>query len=424
MPACGQTGIPLVFDANRHFSDRANSMTASEIRELLKVTARPGMISFAGGLPNPDSFPTEIVSQLAQKVLKERGAEALQYGATEGYGKLRQLLWEKHAREDNANENDHVVVSNGIQQGLDLLSKVTINQGDPIILEAPSYLTGGMAFRVYGCDIHSVDLDERGIRVDILEETLSGLRRTGRAAKFLYLTPTFHNPAGVTMDLQRRRKVMDLAYEYDLLVIEDDPYHMLNYDGQSIRNLKSMDEDNRVLYLGSFSKILSPGMRLGYAIGHKDLVAKIVLAKQTADLCTNSLSQHIAYEYVAGGYLDSHIVKINDLYRRKRDLMLKGLQENMPEGVTWTHPHGGMFLWATFPESVDTRLMFNKSAEKSVAYVHGRSFYFDGRGAHQARLNFSHPSDENITEGIRRLSEVTADEIAVGEKAAKNRVEA
>ncbi len=392
-------------------------MTASEIRELLKVTARPGMISFAGGLPNPETFPTEIVRELCDKILTERGAEALQYGATEGYGKLRQILWEKHAREDNANENDAVVLTNGIQQGLDLLSKVTINQGDPVVLEAPSYLTGGMAFRVYGCDIFSVDLDDGGIRVDILEETLSGLRRQGRQPKFLYLTPTYHNPAGVTMDLQRRRKVMDLAHEYDLLVVEDDPYHLLNYDGDHVQNLKSMDEDNRVLYFSSFSKILSPGLRLGYAIGHKDLVAKVVLAKQTADLCTNSLSQHIAYEYLAGGHLDGHIHKINAVYKRKRDIMLKTMADNMPEGVTWTRPGGGMFLWATFPETVDTRVMFNKAAEKSVAYVHGRSFYFDGRGARQARLNFSHPSDENIKLGVERLAEVTVQEMAEGERA-------
>ncbi|MGH7339667.1 MAG: PLP-dependent aminotransferase family protein, partial [Candidatus Rokuibacteriota bacterium] len=252
-----------------------------------------------------------------------------------------------------------------------------------------------------------------------LEETLSGLHRQGRHPKFLYLTPTYHNPAGVTMNLQRRRKVMDLAHEFDLLVVEDDPYHLLNYDGDSVRNLKSMDEDNRVLYYSSFSKILSPGLRLGYAIGHKDLVAKMVLAKQTADLCTNSLSQHIAYEYLAGGHLDAHIHKINDIYRRKRDLMLQAMAEHMPDGVSWTRPGGGMFLWATFPDTVDTRVMFNKAAERSVAYVHGRSFYFDGRGAHQARLNFSHPSDENITEGIKRLGEVTVDEMAEGERARK-----
>ncbi|HEX9709780.1 MAG TPA: PLP-dependent aminotransferase family protein [Candidatus Thermoplasmatota archaeon] len=394
-------------------------MTASEIRELLKVTGRPGMISFAGGLPNPETFPVEIVRDLTTKILNERGEQALQYGATEGYGRLRQILWEKHAREDSANENDAVVLTNGIQQGLDLLSKVTINQGDPVVLEAPSYLTGGMAFRVYGCDIFSVDLDDGGIQVDILEETLAGLRRQGRHPKFLYLTPTYHNPAGVTMDLQRRRKVMDLAHEYDLLVVEDDPYHLLSYDGEHVRNLKSMDEDNRVIYYSSFSKILSPGLRLGYAIGHKDLVAKIVLAKQTADLCTNSLSQHIAYEYLAGGHLDAHIHKINAVYRRKRDIMLKAMAEHMPEGVKWTRPGGGMFLWATFPETVDTRVMFNKAAERSVAYVHGRSFYFDGRGAHQARLNFSFPSDENIELGIGRLGEVTVEEMAEGERARK-----
>jgi 2-aminoadipate transaminase len=398
-------------------------MTASEIRELLKVTARPGMISFAGGLPNPKTFPTEIVRDLTNQILTERGEQALQYGATEGYGRLRRLLWEKHAREDNANENDRVILTNGVQQGLDLLAKITIDQGDPVILEAPSYLTGGMAFRVYGCDIFSVDLDDRGIQVDILEETLAGLRRQGRHPKFLYLTPTYHNPAGVTMDIQRRRKVMDLAHEYDLLVVEDDPYHQLNYDGESVRNLKSMDEDNRVLYYSSFSKILSPGLRLGYAIGHKDLIAKLVLAKQTADLCTNSLSQHIAYEYLAQGHLDGHIHKINSIYRRKRDLMLKAMAQYMPEGVTWTRPAGGMFLWVTFPETVDTRVMFNKSAERSVAYVHGRSFYFDGRGAHQARLNFSYPSDEDIVEGVKRLSEVTVEEMELGERA-RNRLPA
>jgi 2-aminoadipate transaminase len=407
----------MVFDVSKHFSDRANGMTASEIRELLKVTQRPGMISFAGGLPNPDTFPVEIVDGIVQKVLRENGKEALQYGSTEGLAQLRQILWEKHAAEDNANENDSVILSNGVQQGLDLLSKVTINQGDAVVLEAPSYLTGGMAFRVYGCEIFSVDLDDGGIRIDLLDETLAGLRHLGRIPKFLYLTPTFHNPAGVTMDLKRRRQVMDLAYEYDLLVIEDDPYHMLNYDDISVRNLKSMDEDNRVLYYSSFSKILSPGLRLGYAIGQKDLINKMVLAKQTADLCTNTLSQFIAYEYMAGGHLESHIHKILAIYRKKRDLMLKTLDANMPGGVEWTKPAGGMFLWATFPDAIDTRAMFPKAAERNVAYVHGRSFYFDGRGVHQARLNFSNPTDEKLVEGMEILSEVTEAELAQAARA-------
>ncbi|HKZ59438.1 MAG TPA: PLP-dependent aminotransferase family protein [Candidatus Thermoplasmatota archaeon] len=401
----------MTFDVSKHFSDRANNMTASEIRELLKVTQRPGMISFAGGLPNPESFPIEIVGAIVEKVLRENGAEALQYGSTEGLPQLRQLLWEKHAREDNANEGDAVMFSNGVQQGLDLLSKVTINQGDTLVLEAPSYLTGGMAFRVYGCEIFAVDLDGGGIRIDLLEETLAGLRHLGRLPKFMYLTPTFHNPAGVTMDLKRRRQVMDLAYEFDLLVVEDDPYHMLNYDDIEVRNLKSLDEDNRVVYFSSFSKILSPGLRLGYAVGQKELIDKMVLAKQTADLCTNTLSQFIAYEYLAGGHLDAHIDKILTLYRRKRNIMVKALGDNMPEGVRWTHPAGGMFLWATFPEGIDTRAMFPKAAERHVAYVHGRSFYFDGRGANQARLNFSHASDENIKIGVERLSAVTLEEL-------------
>jgi len=412
-------GALLPFDVSKHYSDRANNMTASEIRELLKVTQRPGMISFAGGLPNPDTFPVEIVKGIVDQVLSEHGAEALQYGSTEGMARLRNLLWEKHAREDGANENDSVILSNGVQQGLDLLSKVTINQGDAVVLEAPSYLTGGMAFRVYGCDIYSVDLDDGGIRIDLLEETLSGLRRQGRTPKFLYLTPTFHNPAGVTMDLKRRHQVMDLAYEFDLLVVEDDPYHMLNYDGIEVRNLKSMDEDNRVLYYSSFSKILSPGLRLGYAIGPSDLIQKMVLAKQTADLCTNTLSQFIAYEYLAGGHLDAHIDTILRIYRTKRDLMLQSLSDYMPDGVQWTRPAGGMFLWATFPEVVDTRAMFPRSAARNVAYVHGRSFYFDGRGAHQARLNFSHAADEKIVEGIQALGEVTAEEIELAKREPK-----
>jgi 2-aminoadipate transaminase len=374
------------------------------------------MISFAGGLPNPVTFPVGIVGEIVEKVLREDGAEALQYGSTEGLAKLRRLLWEKHAKEDNANEQDTIILTNGVQQGLDLLSKVTINQGDAVVLEAPSYLTGGMAFRVYGCEIFSVDLDDGGIRIDLLDETLAGLRHLGRTPKFLYLTPTFHNPAGVTMDLKRRRQVMDLAYEYDLLVVEDDPYHMLNYDEIPIRNLKSMDEDNRVLYFSSFSKILSPGLRLGYAIGQKELINKMVLAKQTADLCANTLSQFIAYEYLAGGHLDGHIDTILSMYHRKRDLMLKALGDHMPEGVRWTHPAGGMFLWATFPEEIDTRAMFPKAADRNVAYVHGRSFYFDGRGARQARLNFSHPADPKIVEGIENLAAVTEGELALAKK--------
>jgi 2-aminoadipate transaminase len=395
------------------YSDLAANMKASEIRELLKLTAKPEIISFAGGLPNPDAFPIEELKEITVDVLSEFSEVALQYGATEGVTQFRTYLKEEYAKDGEFTDADELVVTNGSQQALDLLGKILLNNGDKVIAEAPTYLGGANAFKVYGCDVIHVEMDDDGMRMDELEETLARLYKMDTPPKFIYSIPTFQNPAGVTMPEARRRKFLDLVYEHEnLLVIEDDPYGRLRFEGQHQRSLKSLDTENRVLHMKTLSKVLVPGFRIGVVSGPSDLVHKLVFAKQSADLCSPAFNQFVAWKYMSAGYVDKQLKLICEMYKRKRDIMLKSMDAHMPEGVKWTRPQGGMFLWATIRGGINTDELFFKALEKNVAFVVGRPFYTDGRGTDSMRINFSYSEDDLIDVGVERLADTIREEQA------------
>ena len=403
-------------DLSRLFSDRAKKFRKSEIRELLKVTESPDIISFAGGLPNPATFPVKELQDISSYVLKNHGKEALQYGTTEGYRELRKILAERAYKDGIDATEENVLITGGSQQALDIIGKIFLEPGDTAIVGLPSYLGGLNAFRSYECNMVGIPLDKDGMITDILEEKVKELIKNEIIPKFIYVIPTFQNPAGVVLSEKRRKKLLDIANEYDLLVIEDDPYSRLRYNGNPVRPVKSFDDENRVLYMSTFSKILSPGFRLAWVIGDTEIIKKMVIAKQAMDLCTNTFTQHLAYEFIRRGSLDLHILKIIEIYKPKRDIMIKNIEEHFPEGYTCNRPEGGMFAWVTLPEYIDTEKMFIEALKEKVAYVHGKAFHVDGSGGNTMRLNFSYPSNEQIEEGIKRLAKVIEKEIKKNEK--------
>src|SRR5271157_2833512 len=389
---------------------RMKSVTSSRIRELLKVTERPGMISFAGGLPAPDVFPVKRFEEACHKVLTENAASALQYRATEGYGPLRQAIADKINRYGIKAKVENVLITSGSQQALDLIGKLFINRGDRVLVEAPTYLGALQAFNVYGAEYVSVPIDENGLRTDLLEKPL----RSG--PKFMYVLPNFQNPGGTTLSEGRRHELVLLADKYGIPIIEDDPYGQLRYEGEHLPSLVVLDRENlrrddgysigNVIYLSTFSKTLAPGLRLGWIVAPPEIISKLTQLKQGADLHTSTFTQFVAYEVARDGFLDKHVKLIRKIYGERRDVMLQALQEFFPPAVTWTHPHGGLFLWVTLPEGVDIHAILKSALEQNVAFVPGDSFYAnDGReGSRHMRLNFSNAAPEQIREGIRRLA--------------------
>jgi 2-aminoadipate transaminase len=403
----------MVVNIERLFSKRANRLRSSEIRELLKLTQIPGMISFAGGLPNPKAFPVDIIHKCIDDTFKKNSQQALQYGTTEGVTKLRRVLAERMRKTRDINCELHdILITSGAQQALSLAALVFIDPGDTYLTSVPAYLGAVQAFHAYEANCESIPMDEEGIDLDSLRRNLERLRRTGIYPKFFYTVPTFQNPSGETMSLNHRKELLDIASEYDFLIIEDDPYGDLIFEGEQIPPIKSLDKRGRVVYLSTFSKILAPGFRLGWVVASKDILDKFVLAKQATDLCTNVFSQYVAYEYVNGGHLDDQVKTIRTLYKHKRDVMLSALKKYFPEEVKWTLPKGGMFIWISLPKMIDTRLMFQKALSKKVAYVVGESFFPEGGNYHSMRLNFSYSDDDTIKEGIKRLAEVIKEELS------------
>jgi len=395
-----------------HFSERAKLLKASEIRELLKLTQIPGMISFAGGVPNPEAFPIAIVEQLTVDILRRQGVAALQYGTTEGFPPLREQLAKRMRGQGIEDVSaDQILVTSGSQQALDLISKVFIDPDDTVVCSAPEYLGALSAFQGYQARLETIPQTDRGLAPDTLEDRLKKLARRHRNPEFVYTIPNFHNPAGITLTEAVRKKLVDLASAYDFLLVEDDPYADLRYAGEHVPPMKRFDEEGRVLYLGTFSKILSPGIRVGWIHASKELLTRLIIAKQATDLCTNSFGQVLAHEYFARGLFPPHLERIKALYNRKRELMLAAMDEYFPQGVEWTKPEGGMFLWATLPEEVDAREMLRRAISKKVAYVSGTAFYANGGGRHAMRLSFTHPPDEDIPEGVRRLGRVINQEL-------------
>jgi len=392
------------------YAVRTLGVKSSAIRELLKVTQRPEIISFGGGLPAPDVFPVKRFEEACHKVLAEHGAQALQYGATEGYEPLREMIATRMARYGIFAKSQNVLITSGSQQALDLIGKLLINPGDRILVEAPTYLGALQAFNVYGAQYVSVPVDADGLRTEHLEASL----RSG--PKFMYVLPNFQNPAGVTLSAERRHDLILLADKYGIPIIEDDPYGQLRYEGEHLTPLVVLDRDNlrrdngftlgNVIYLSTFSKTLAPGIRLAWIVAPDDVITKLVQLKQGADLHTSTFSQYVAYEVARDGFLDEHAKLIRQVYRERRDVMLHALESLFPPEVSWTHPKGGLFLWVTMPEGTDCQALLRAALAENVAFVPGDSFYANNghEGGRHMRLNFSYCQPEQIREGIRRLS--------------------
>ncbi len=394
----------MITDLQDILSTNIKGMKRSAIRELLKYLGTPGLISFSGGFPSPASFPTEELKEIITDVMDNEAAYALQYGATEGDILLRTLLVERYKASGVDMSIDNMIITTASQQALDLIAKMFINRGDYVIVGLPSYLGGLSAFNSYGANMVGIPMDEEGEDPNILEAKLIELIGMGKKPKFIYLIPDFQNPAGVTMSERRRKEILELAYKYDVLIIEDSPYRELRYEGTAQKTIYEMDGTGHVVLLGTFSKIFCPGFRIGWVVGHPDVLDKIVVGKQATDLCTPPFTQRIAARYIERGFLDPKIAEIRKMYAKKQQNMLKSLEEYMPEEVSWTHPEGGLFLMAHGPENLDTNaILLDCIKEANVAYVAGNSFFCDGSGNNTMRLNFSYEDIEKNTEGCQRL---------------------
>lgn len=398
------------------FSTNAKAMKKSEIRELLKLTQKPGIISFGGGLPAPDLFPVKEIQAAMNHVLETDGKMALQYGPTEGNLGLRKELIKLLEKEGIDHLNvDQLFVITSSQQGLDLVAKVFLDPGDIVLCGKPTYVGAIQAFHSYGGVLHGVELDDMGISTAALEREIQRLADKCKRPKFIYVVPDFQNPSGITLQLERRKELIALAEKYDLIIIEDSPYRQLRFEGEAPAPLLSLNSE-RVLSLYTFSKILLPGFRLGWMAGPMELVQKMIVAKQAVDLCAPPFNQAVLAEFIRRGHLDSQIKKIVDAYRDKRDFMLDKMDQYMGDipGITWTRPQGGLFLWVTLPESLDATEMFLSAVEKKVAYVMGSSFDPEGSDKRTMRLNFSFASKEEIDAGISRLGDVIKERISRG----------
>jgi 2-aminoadipate transaminase len=398
------------------FAARTQVMRSSAMRDLMAITVRPEVISLAGGLPDTSTFPPESFAAQMTKIAQESAAEALQYGPTEGFEAMRAAIRGVMAAEGMAPDPEDIVVTTGGQQALDLVAKTLLDPGDPVICEAPTYPGAVPVFSSYQAVTHQVEMDDEGMRVDLLADLLDHLERSGRRPKFVYSVPTFQNPAGVTLSGERRRRLVELAREREVLVIEDNPYGLLRYEGQPHPPLYQLDGGDYVIYVGTLSKILSPGIRLGWAVAPPPVMEKIVLGKQATDLCTSTLAQYFAIEYFAEDRWRSYIDELCRIYRGRRDAMLDALERHFPWQATWTRPGGGLFVWATLPSYIDTADLLAKALRENVAFVPGAAAYVDGsQGTNSMRLNFSASGEDEIREGIRRIGKVVSEQVALYE---------
>lgn len=388
------------------YANRTQRMGSSVIRELLKLTEQPDIISFAGGLPAPEVFPVKEFKEACIYTLEHHGAQALQYGTTEGYLPLREMIARHTIRYGINIDTENIMITSGSQQALDFLGRVFINQGDHIVVESPTYLGALQAWNAYGAQYISVPSDDNGMIVDELEKAL----RIG--PKFIYVLPNFQNPSGSTLSMERRMRLVEMADKYGVPIIEDDPYGQLRYEGDHLPSLVSLDAQYRgddkgytgnVIYLSTFSKLLAPGIRLAWVIAPGQVIRKLVMAKQAADLHTATFNQIVAYEVGKGGFLDEHVKTIRAIYKERRDVMLETMEEVWPSETRWTHPDGGMFLWGVLPQGMDSAEVLKVAINQKVAFVPGGPFHPNGGGQNTMRLNFSYSSPETIREGITRL---------------------
>jgi 2-aminoadipate transaminase len=381
------------------------------MRDLMAVTARPEVISLAGGLPDTSTFPPQSFAAQMTRIAQESVAEALQYGPTEGFEETVDCILEVLGAEGMLPDPEDVIVTTGGQQAIDLVCKTLIDPGDVVVCEAPTYPGAVPVFCSYQADVVQIECDEDGMRIDRLEEVLARLDGEGRRPKFVYSVPTFQNPAGVTMSLERRRRLVEIARRREMVVVEDNPYGLLRFGGEPLPPLYQLEGGDFVVYVGTFSKILSPGIRLGWAIAPPPIMEKIVLGKQAADLCTSTLTQYFVREYFAEGRWRAYIDSLAEVYRGRRDTMLAALAEHLPAQATWTEPEGGLFIWATLPDYIDTGDLLARALRDDVAFVPGQAAYVDGRGGSSMRLNFSGVGDDEIREGVRRIGGVVAEQV-------------
>jgi 2-aminoadipate transaminase len=388
--------------SKKEFSNIVNSMKPSAIDAILKAIGDPEMISFGGGLPNPESFPVDDVKKVFNELISTSGRQMLQYGATEGLRALSVTLAKRMKEQQNIDcDPSEIVQTTGSQEALYILGKILANPGDYVISEAPTYLGAITAFKASGIRMIGVEMDQYGMKIDALKSTLKKYPHP----KFIYVLPNFQNPSGISMNTERRKEFLEVVSENGITVLEDDPYGSLRYSGSPLPALKSMDKEDNVIYLGTFSKVLAPGFRLGYTIAPQEIVDKMKMVKQALDLASSTISEYIAEAYISGGYIDRWIPNVIELYRKKRDLMIKSLEEYLPSEVEFTRPDGGMFIWVT-KKGGNTDRMLDEAIKKKVLYVVGSEFYPDNDNHESMRLNFTYSSDEKIVEGVRRLGKV------------------
>lgn len=388
------------------FSEDVGSFFRSPVREIFKKVDLNAIYSFAGGYPSADTFPLESIRQTITEVIEKYGAKAFQYGATQGVPELREAVAKRYDV-----PVERVQITSSSQQGIDVCTRVLVNPGDVILTSSPSYLGALQSFRSYRADIrgvaHKEDLTEFKASY---EAVISQVLGEGKKIKFLYMIPDFQNPSGESLTLEERQMLVELAEKHDFLIVEDSPYRELRYEGEHIPTMYSLSPD-RVIHLGSFSKIFAPGFRLGWAIAHPEILDKIYVCKQSLDLCPPIMDQYVAAEFLASGRLDENLVKSVALYKGKRDLLLSLLQEHMPQGVKWTHPEGGLFLFLTMPEGFEAVKFYDRALDAGVAYVAGEFFHPDGSGRNTMRLNFSFMTEDKIRAGIRLLADLLKTEL-------------
>jgi 2-aminoadipate transaminase len=393
------------------FASRTKVMKSSAMRDLMAITARPEVISLAGGLPDTSTFPPESFAAATRRIAEESCARALQYGPTEGLDETKACIVETMAAEGMRVDGEDLIVTTGGQQVIDLVTKALIDPGDVVIAEGPTYPGAVPVFSSYEADVVQVDMDSEGMRVDLLENVLDRLEREGRTPKFVYTVPSFQNPAGVTLSAPRRKRLVEVARERELLVLEDNPYGLLRFEGEQPETLYSLDGGLYVMYLGTFSKTLSPGIRLGWVAAPAPVLEKINLGKQAADLCTSTLSQLMVQAYFEQGRWRDYVASLVELYRGRRDTMLEALAEHFPPQAEWTRPAGGLFVWATLPDFIDTTDLLARALRENVAFVPGEAAYLDGRGRSSLRLSFALCDHDEIREGIRRIGEVVTEQV-------------
>ncbi|NLT30615.1 MAG: PLP-dependent aminotransferase family protein, partial [Propionibacterium sp.] len=396
------------------YAARTHGMHASAVRALFAVANRPEVVSLAGGMPNITDLPLAEVGAQLQDLVTQQGVRAMQYGSGQGEPFLREQIIEVMALEGIDGHPDDVTITVGSQQGLDLITKIFCDPGDVILAEAPSYVGALGTFASYQTEVVHVAIDENGLQPEALRQAVHTLRAQGRTPKFLYTVPNFNNPAGVLMSMERRRQVVEVARECDILIVEDNPYGLLNLDSDPVPALRSLDAEN-VLYLGSFSKTFAPGFRVGWVLAPHAVREKLVLAQESSTLCPPAFSQYAIAHYLANNDWQGQITAFKNMYRERRDAMLTMLPDHMPSGTTWTHPAGGFFVWLTLPEGFDSQAMLPRAVTARVAYTPGTAFYADGLGSRNIRLSFCYPPPDAIREGVRRLGDVLLREAAVNE---------